>query len=244
MPFFYQTFWFKLVLLAAGCACVWGAYKLRLRQVVTRMKLVAQERARITREIHDSLLQGFAGVVLQLDVASRQFSSDPAKSKERLDRAIDQADRSLAEARQMLLNLRLPMLEDRTLAEALAEVGENATRATSIAFHLRTRGDKRVLPYSTQALLFLIGREAITNAVNHAKPTQITVHITSDDKRARLLVQDDGIGFDIEAAKRKAGHLGVQGMTERARDARAELRIDTAPGKGARIEVVVPRGKA
>jgi signal transduction histidine kinase/ligand-binding sensor domain-containing protein len=244
MPFFYQTVWFKLVLLAAGCACAWGAYKLRLRQVVSRLKLVAQERARITREIHDSLLQGFAGVVLQLDVASRQFTSDPAKSKARLDRAIDLADQSLGEARQMLLDMRLPMLEDRTLAEALAEVGENATRGASIAFHLRTRGDKKVLPYPEQALLFLIGREAITNAVNHAMPTHITVHIVSDDKQARLLVQDDGIGFDVEAAKRKAGHLGVQGMTERASVAGAELSIDTAPGKGSRIEVVVPRKKA
>jgi signal transduction histidine kinase/ligand-binding sensor domain-containing protein len=244
MPHFWQTIWFNLAAAAALAGMVWGGYRFRMRQVVRRFHLVAQERARVTREIHDSLLQGFAGVVLQLDAASRQFATNPTASKDRLDRALDQADQSLREARHMLLDMRLPILEDRTLVEALSEVGENAVRGAGIAFHVRARGAEKPLPYPAQAALFLIGREAITNAVNHARAGRITVHVVSGEKSCRLSVEDDGVGFDVEAAKRKAGHLGVQGMTERAREAGAELRIESAPGQGSRIEVVVPLSRA
>lgn len=244
MPLYYQTIWFKLSAALAVGGLIWGSFRLRMRRVDARYRLVAQERARLTREIHDSLLQGFAGVALQLHAASRQFSSHPDLSKERLDRALEQADQSLREARQMLLDMRLPILEGRSLAEAIGEVGGNATRGTSIAFHLKSRGKEKPLPYPAQAALFLIGREAIFNAVNHAQPGRINVQIVSTDRECRLSVQDDGIGFDLEAAKRKPGHLGVQGMAERARETGALFRIDTRPGCGARVEVVVPRKRS
>jgi ligand-binding sensor domain-containing protein/anti-sigma regulatory factor (Ser/Thr protein kinase) len=241
MPFFYQTIWFRLAVVAALGGIGFGIYRLRLRQIVKRFHLVAQERARVTREIHDSLLQGFAGVVLQLDAASRTFDNNPAASKDRLNRALDQADNSLREARQMLLDMRLPILEDKSISEALNEVGVAATRGTAIAFHVRSRGVEQDLPYTAQAALFLIGREAITNAVNHANPKSITVQVITEEKTVRLIVQDDGSGFDLEAAGRKAGHLGVTGMGERARQVAAELKIDTAPGEGTRLEVIVRR---
>jgi signal transduction histidine kinase/ligand-binding sensor domain-containing protein len=244
MPLYYQTLWFRLGLAGAACGIVWVSYRFRMRRVDARYRLIAQERARLTREIHDSLLQGFAGVVLQLDAASRQFASHPALSKERLDRALEQADQSLREARQMLLDMRLPILEGRTLAEVLAEAGNAATRGTSIAFHLRIKGKEKPLPYPAQAALFLIGREAIINAVNHATPGRITLHLNSTDKECRLLVEDDGCGFDLEAAKRKSGHLGVRGMAERAREVGAQFRLETEPGAGTRVHVVVPRKRS
>jgi len=90
MPLFYQTIWFRLGGALAACALIWGGYRLRMPHVVARYQLVGQERARLTREIHDLLLQGFAGVVLQLD--------QPEVSKDHLDRALEQADPSLREA--------------------------------------------------------------------------------------------------------------------------------------------------
>src|SRR5213075_2827884 len=106
-------------------------------RVKERFQLVAQERARLTREIHDSLLQGFVGVVFQLHAASRQFGSNPEASKKKLDDALQRADDSIKEARQLLLDMRLPVLEDRTLPEALAEVGVEATKETRIDFQSR-----------------------------------------------------------------------------------------------------------
>ena len=239
MPFYYQTVWFKLLLSALVWSALWGGYKLRMRQVELRYRLIAQDRARVTREIHDSLLQGFAGVVLQLDAAARLFHSNPSASKERLDRALDQADEALREARQMLLDLRLPILEGRSLSEALAEVGETTTRGTPIAFSLKIRGNERPLGYTSQVAVYLIGREAIRNAVNHARPGRITATLVYEDRDCCLRVQDDGKGFDLETEGQKPGHLGVQGMRERAKEAGGRFRIETAPGAGTTVEVRV-----
>jgi signal transduction histidine kinase/ligand-binding sensor domain-containing protein len=240
VPYAYQTLWFRAFVAVAIGAAIWGVYKLRLRQVRARYELVAQERARITREIHDSLLQGFTGVVFQLDGASRQFETDPVKSKQKLDQALDQADRSLREARQLLLDMRLPILENQTLAEALDEVGKKAVEGTPIAFQLRTRGTEGSLAYPAMAALFLIGREAINNAVSHANPGRILVQVVFTGNDCRLTVQDDGAGFDLETARRKAGHLGVQSMAERARQVGATFQIETAPSSGTKVEVVAP----
>src|ERR1017187_2821867 len=111
-PYFYQTWWFAAACAGALGLLGWGAVRLRVRRVVSRLQLIAQERARLTRELHDSLLQGFVGVVYQLEAVARQFETAPAASKQRLERAIEQADHSLQEARRTILAMRLPALEN------------------------------------------------------------------------------------------------------------------------------------
>jgi two-component system sensor histidine kinase UhpB len=91
--------------------------------------------------------------------------------------------------------------------------------------------------------MFFIGREAINNAVNHAEAGRITVELVYAEKEFRMTVQDDGRGFDPAAAERKTGHLGMRSMTERARQAGAELRVDSARGRGTTIEVTMARTK-
>src|SRR5207253_1601084 len=109
--YYWQTKWFKLLVAAAVALLGWLTYRLRLSQMKSRLQLVAQERARVTREIHDSLLQGFAGVVYQLYAVSRRVEADPKGSKDKLDRTLQQADQCMREARQMLMDMRLPVLE-------------------------------------------------------------------------------------------------------------------------------------
>jgi signal transduction histidine kinase len=242
-PYFSQTIWFKLLLAMTVGLFGFGVYRLRLAQMKSRFQLVMQERMRLTREIHDSLLQGFAGVVLQLYGISARLDKDPEGSKEKLGRALEKADQTMREARQMLLDMRLPVLEDSTLPEALAEVGAKATEGTTASFQLRTKGEVAPLAYAAQAAMFFIGREAIHNAVNHAEAGRITVELVYAEKEFRMTVQDDGVGFDPAAAERKTGHLGMRSMTERARQAGAELRIDSARGRGTTIEVRMARTK-
>ena len=91
-PYFYQTSWFLALCIILPSLAIYGIYRFRMQQVVTHFRLVADERARLTREIHDSLMQGFAGVVYQLEAVVRQIDSAPQASKQRLERAIDQAD--------------------------------------------------------------------------------------------------------------------------------------------------------
>jgi len=242
-PYFYQTYWFY-----ASCATliglgVWVFHRLRLRRVVVRFRLIAEERARLTRELHDSLLQGFSGVVYQLEAAVRLFESAPEKSRHWLTSAIDGAERALKEARSAIVSMRLPALEDKTLPEALSLEGVKITEGTAVAFHLDTSGRVRHLAYHEQAGLFLIGREAINNAVNHARGTKVRAGLAYSDQEVCLTVQDNGTGFDPSQAAAKTDHWGMRGMRERAQSIGAEFRLETVLGQGTTITVVVRRKK-
>lgn len=239
-PEFYQTRWFVPACVAAAALLVWGAYWMRVRRLLSRFQLVAQERARMMRELHDSLLQGFSGVVYQLEAASRLYESNPEVSKRGLDHAIDQAEQSLQEARRAIMSMHLPEFENSTLPEALSAAGNQAVKGSSTAFHLAVNGRVRELPYEVQANLYLVGREAIVNAVNHAGARKISAQLVYSAKCVSLCVQDDGVGFDLAAAKAKKDHRGVIGMHERAKHIGATLTIESASGQGARIELAAP----
>jgi len=240
IPYFSQTIWYKLMWLAFAAGIGYVLHWLNVQRIKSRFRLAAQERARVTREIHDTLLQGFAGVVYQLDAASRQFETHPAASKERLDKAIGQADNALTEARRTLQDMRLPVLEDSTLPEALQDVGASAVESGAV-FVLRVKGTVVSLPYAAQAAMFLIGREAIHNAAKHSGAGRITVHLHYRDPEFRMTIADDGSGFDPAEAKKKAGHFGIDSMAVRARQAGAEFQVDTAPGKGTTVTVTAKR---
>jgi ligand-binding sensor domain-containing protein/signal transduction histidine kinase len=239
-PEFYQTRWFVPLCVVVAALLVWGAYWMRVRRLLSRFQLVAQERARMMRELHDSLLQGFSGVVYQLEAASRLYESNPEVSKRGLDHAIDQAEQSLQEARRAIMSMHLPEFENATLPEALSAAGNRAVKGSSTAFHLAVNGRIRELPYEVQANLYLVGREAIVNAVNHAGARKISVQLVYSAKCVSLRVQDDGVGFDLAAAKAKKDHRGVIGMHERAKHIGATLTIESASGQGARIELAAP----
>jgi signal transduction histidine kinase len=240
-PYFYQTWWFAAVCVGAVGLLGLGAHRLRIRRVVSRLQLIAQERARLMRELHDSLLQGFVGVVYQLEAVARQFDTAPDISKQRLERAIEQADRSLLEARRTILCTRLPALENSTLPEALSAIAMQLTEDSSIAVCLEVKGRVQQLPYDQQANVYLIGREAMTNSVNHARPSRVVTALAYSSKELRLTVQDDGSGFDLQAATAKEDHWGMRGMRERAESIGATFMLDATPGRGTKIEVVVPR---
>jgi signal transduction histidine kinase/ligand-binding sensor domain-containing protein len=240
-PHFYQTTWFIALCVVLVASVAWGADQIRVRGVVSRFQLIAQERARLTRELHDSLLQGFVGVVYQLEAVARQFDTAPEASKQRLERAIDQADQALLEARRTILSMRLPALEHSTLPEALSAIAARLTEGTSVVFRLDVKGRVRQLPYDAQANVYLIGREAIANSVSHARASRILAALAYSEKELRLTVQDDGSGFDPQAAIAKNDHWGMAGMRERAETIGASFVLDTSPGRGTKIEVVFRR---
>jgi signal transduction histidine kinase/ligand-binding sensor domain-containing protein len=238
-PFFYQTWWFVAVCCGVLGLCAWLVHRYRLGLLRSRFQLVLDERARLTRELHDTLLQGFTGVVFQLEAASRQLLSSPGDGRRRIDLALEQADQSLKEARQALSCLRLPALENTPLPDALAEAARQIVDGTSIRFHMELKGTVRELPYEVQANLFIIAREAMNNAMSHAKPGRISLELDYSPDGTRLAVQDDGIGFDPQVPQ-QAGHLGVTGMRERARKIAGSLTVESGAGRGTTVEIVVP----
>jgi signal transduction histidine kinase len=203
-----------------------------------RYRLAAQERTKLTREMHDSLLQGFAGVVYKLEAVSRQLEIDPENGLHQLEHAIEQADQTLHEARRTLMSMRLPALENRSLPEALADIGSKLSQG-SAAFHLTVKGRARLLGYNEEANLFLIGREAITNAVNHANARRIQTQLEYTVSCIRMTVKDDGDGFDLSTATPREDHWGLAGMRERAADIGAGFKIESAKGKGTMVIVTL-----
>jgi signal transduction histidine kinase len=238
-PYFYQTTWFLALCLTSLALAIWCAHLLRVRSVVSRIELISAERVRFSRELHDSLLQGFSGVVYLLEAAARQFDAAPDLSKQRLERALDQADQSLREARQMIVSMRIPALDNSTLPEALRAITTDMMAELPLEFQFELKGRVHQGPYDVEANLFLIAREAVTNALNHSEAKRIRLEMFYSPKQLRITIQDDGTGFDTAMAMAKAGHWGFRGMRERARQIGAELNVTTAPGSGTTIEVVV-----
>jgi ligand-binding sensor domain-containing protein/two-component sensor histidine kinase len=240
-PRFYQTWWFAVLVTATIGLIGFAMHRGRMRLMRSRFQLILQERTRLARDMHDTLLQGFAGVIYQLAAASRLMSTAPARGQEKLAKALEQADQSLSEARQMLSSLRLSALENATLAEALRTAGEQVTSGSTIRFELSVQGQKRELPYEMQAALYIIAREAMNNAFNHAQPDGIAVKLVYSADAVSLAVRDTGSGFELHAAESRPAHWGLAGMRERARQIGGILTIQTSPGAGTTVEVTVGR---
>jgi len=238
-PYFYQTKWFAFLCLASITLIVWSAHRLNVRRVVSRVQLIAAERVRFSRELHDSLLQGFSGVVFLLEAAERLFETAPERAKQQLDRAVEQADQSLREAREMIASLRIPALENSSLADALRATATHMATGMPVDLQFEIKGRAQQGPYNVEANLFLLAREAVTNALQHAEAKHIRLELCYTPKELRLTVEDDGIGFDPDRAVEKSGHWGFRGMRERARLIGARFRVDSAPGRGTTIEVDV-----
>ncbi|HEY4085621.1 MAG TPA: two-component regulator propeller domain-containing protein [Bryobacteraceae bacterium] len=236
-PLFYETIYFPFLVLSALALAGWGIYLLRVRQIRSGMQLVFQERMRVTREMHDSLLQGFTGVVFQLGTAVHNFDRAPEDSRARLTSAVEQAERSMKEARHAINLLRLPALEHQTLSDALAEMGTQVTRGLGPHFSAHVDSEANALSYSVQASLYIIARELVANAATHANASRIELRLECAEKSFLLVVEDNGQGFPSADVKGETGHIGLAAVRERASLIGAQVSIDSRAGKGARCEV-------
>lgn len=236
-PLFYETIYFPFLVLGTLALAGWGVYLLRVRQIRRGMQLVFQERLRVTREMHDSLLQGFTGVVFQLGTAALNFDRAPEDCRARLTSAVEQAERSMKEARHAISLLRLPALENQMLSDALAEMGAQATKGLGPHFSAHIDSEANALPYTVQASLYVIARELVSNAATHANASRIELRLECPDKSFRLVVEDNGQGLPSGEILPEAGHIGLAGVRERASLIGAQVTIDSRPGRGVCCEV-------
>lgn len=198
----------------------------------------AEERARIAREIHDTLAQDLTAIALHLEGALPHLERDPARARARLERALALTRDGLEEARRGVLDLRSAPPGGRPLGEALASLGRAFTSETGIRVHVRATADAPI-PLRAEAELYQIAREALTNIRKHAAAREVAVRLTADAAAVRLLVRDDGRGFDPQA--RRDGCHGLIGMRERAQRLGGRLRLASRPGRGTTLSVAVPR---
>jgi two-component system NarL family sensor kinase len=204
-----------------------------------------EERVRLAREIHDTLAQGLTAITLNLETAEAllEADGDPDRLRQAVRHALAQAHASLEEARRSVMDLRAAPLEGRTLAEALdALARQRPPEAGWPAATFEAEGQGQPLPHRVEAGLYRIAQEALANARNHARARRIHVRLVTTPDEARLSVDDDGRGFDPAAAP--PGRYGLIGLSERARLLGGRLRLESSPGEGTRVEVVVPLNAA
>ena len=242
-PMFYQTTWFLVVCVGAVALVVGASWRLHVRRVRLQFALLIGERARLSRELHDTLLQSLVGIALQFDALANdpEFTSSERQRSEfvRMRRRVEEYIR---EARQSISDLRSPRLDTHDLATALREAGERETSGRDIELRFEQHGVARAYPAAFEDQLLKIGREAIVNAARHSRADLISIELDVDDVAVTLRVTDNGTGFDSRTpgSADSDSHYGLTSMRERAEDLGGQLTIESMSGKGTRVEATIP----
>jgi signal transduction histidine kinase len=215
------------------------------------------ERTRIARELHDTLLQSFHGLLLQFQAVSSLFKLRPTEAKQLLDGAIDQAATAVTQGRDAVQGLRSSIEESNNLAAAIGALAEELSAGTTrsqpegsaarpIDIRLGFDGVTRNLHPIVRDEIYRIAAEALRNAVQHGCGTLIEVELHYGRRALRLRVHDNGVGIDakVVVAGGREGHFGLGGMRERAELAGGKLAIWSAQGVGTEVELTIPGSRA
>jgi signal transduction histidine kinase/ligand-binding sensor domain-containing protein len=252
-PAYYQTNWFRALCAVFVLALLWAAYQLRVRQLRYQFEMTLDarvgERTRIARELHDTLLQSFHGLLLRFQTVSQLLPDRPVEAKEKLDNAIDQAAGAITEGRDAVQGLRDSTVQGNDLALAISTIGEELA-ADSVghrpAFRVAVEGQSRDLHPILRDEVYKIAAEALRNAFLHAHAKQVEVEIRYDNERFRLRVRDDGKGIDaaILSQQGKEKHFGLPGMRERASIIGGKLTVWSEVDAGTEVELRLPASAA
>ena len=249
-PAYYQTTWFRLSAVAVFLALLAGLYQLRLRQVARqfnmRLEERVNERTRIARDLHDTLLQSFHGVLLKFSALKYLIRDRPAEAEEALERFLEQARHAVTEGRDAVQGLRDSTVVANDLARAIGTFVEglaaDQTHGNSPEFRMHVEGKSRDLPPLIRDEVYRIACEALRNAFRHAGARRIEVDIRYDQRQFRFRVRDDGKGIDpqVLSAGGRTGHHGLAGMHERAKVAGGKLVVWSELNSGVEIELTIP----
>ncbi|MGD0744572.1 MAG: sensor histidine kinase [Verrucomicrobiota bacterium] len=219
--------------------------KFRQQAAMIQQKLqreaVLEERTRLAREFHDTLEQELAAITIQLETAASQFDTAPRAARQMLELACNMTRRSLFEARRSVWDLRSHLLENSNLVTAISEVAKLMATNTRFAISVETSGAPRKLPLPIENNLLRIVQEALTNALKHARATQIVVRLHYAPGKVSLRVVDDGAGFDTHSSRSAiyGGHFGLRDMSERVMKMGGRFDVTSAPGRGTEILVEI-----
>jgi signal transduction histidine kinase len=244
-PAFNQTAWFRSLCAAAFLALLFALYRLRLlyltKQFNARLEGRESERARIARDLHDSLLQGFQGLLFRLQAVRILMPLRPADAARELETAMDLGDKALHESRSTVTDMRVSASGQVDLLDSLTALGKELSLHDLPKYRVLVEGLPRQIALLVRDEIYQIVREAVRNSLAHAQAQQIEVELVYGESEFRLRVRDDGIGFDSKIVDHpRFGHFGLQGMRERAESFGAYLRAWSDSGAGTEIELVVP----
>jgi signal transduction histidine kinase len=202
---------------------------------------VIKERNRLARDLHDSVMQALYGVTLYAEAAWRQLSSgDMEVTGDHLREIRTTAQEALREMRLLIFELRPPVLKQEGLIAALRARLESVEERVGMQTQLEVEGDSWLTPEVEEGL-YRVAVEALNNTLRHSFAKRVTVRLCQDGQNVKFVVQDDGIGFDPVAIRKRGGGLGLRGMEERVARLGARFTLQSAPGKGTEVRVEVAR---
>lgn len=244
-PTFAQTPAFLALCVLVAVAAIWLLLQRRVRRADAaaraQFEVTLAERTRIARELHDTLLQDFSGVAMQLHAVQRLLDTRTEQAAQVLTRAIATADVALRDARHAVWEMRSPELDSLDLPEALEAAARTALSSAGTAVTIDVRGERRRLPDEISVTAFRIGREAVANAARHAHANRVTLDFVYEATQFTLRIQDDGQGFSATSSTTTPeGHWGIVGMRERARRVGGSLNVTTAVGEGTLVVLQLP----
>jgi signal transduction histidine kinase len=249
-PAYYQTTWFLCLIVAAVLGLLVALYQVRLgllkHQFNVRLEARVDERTRIARDLHDTLLQSFQGVLMKFSSVKYMMRSRPDEAEETLERLIDQARAAVTEGRDAVQGLRSSTVVANDLALAITSLAEGlaADRAgpNCPEFRVHMEGRTKDLTPLVRDEVYKVACECLRNAFRHARAQRIEVQIWYDPRQFRLQIADNGKGIDPEVLRGggRAGHHGLPGLHERAEMSGGKLSIRSELGSGTEIELTIP----
>jgi signal transduction histidine kinase/ligand-binding sensor domain-containing protein len=240
-PYFYQAWWFYALLCVAAAVAAVRLFRWKLARAKGELGVVLEERNRIAREWHDTLMAGFAAIAWQMETTARLLGSETSAAAKACELARNMVRHCQAEARRILWDLRENEEATGPLSSALSNALKPLSAKEGVDMRLEVEGQEVPLAPGSVHHLVCIGQEAVTNALRHAVPSIISVHLQYHADSLSLSVKDDGRGF--RASDKLAalyGHFGIPVMEERARKLGGSLRVETSAGNGTEILVHVP----
>jgi signal transduction histidine kinase/ligand-binding sensor domain-containing protein len=244
LPFIYQRWWFYALLTAAAASVVIVMFRHRVAQARRRASLIIEERNRIARDWHDTLMADFAAISWQLEATQNQLQASPREVESSLGLAREMVRHCMAEARRIIWDLHDHHESSGLLSEELSNALAALAPRESLETELSVEGGERRLPPVWVHHLVCIGQEALTNALRHASAQTVKIRIAYNDDGVSMAVSDDGRGFlPSDEVHPIFGHFGLAVMRERARKMGGNVKIHSAPGAGTEVLVSVPQPK-
>jgi len=253
-PAYYQTGWFRALCAAAFLTVLWGLYRYRLyriaREFDVRLEERVGERTRIARDLHDTLLQSFHGLIFRFQAVDNLLPTRPGEAKQTLESALDDAVQAITEARDAVHELRSSAVVSNDLAAAITALGEElATHQASsgasqdaATFLVEVEGTPQELHSILRDEVYRIAGEGLRNAFRHARARRIEVEIRYDERELRVRIRDDGSGMNasVPGHEGRDGHWGLPGMRERAQRIGGTMDLWSELGAGTEVELRIP----
>jgi signal transduction histidine kinase len=248
-PAFYQRSWFTALCALVAVLLLWLLYQMRIRYVTfrirDRLEQRVNERLRIARELHDTLLQSIHGLMLRFHYATEELDEEhPARPA--LQTALQHADNLIVEGRNRVQDLRGEVDRGLSLADLIAQTVRELQTENGPRIHVTEEGIRRPMQTLVKEELCRISQECIANSLAHSKASSIEIELNYRATFFKLHCRDNGCGIDSEVLKvgGRSGHWGLRGMEERAKSIGAIFKIWSTPGRGTEVEIRLRAGAA